>query len=309
MAKVKTHIQFLADFYNKNDNANNIEILEKYQGTKTKILCQCTICKHMWRATPSNLIQNKGCPVCFYKNKRKTHQEFIEEMEHINPNIEIHTEYYNRNTRIYCTCKICGNKWDAKAGNLLNGRGCKKCSNKHLSIIKRKSHEEFVRDLSKRNIHFNTFEILDKYVGDDDKIRCRCKKCNYIWEVTPRSLYQGHNCPNCVKSRGEECVEQYLKKHNINYESQKRFKNLRGIGNKLLSYDYYIPCCNILIEYQGKQHYQALDFFGGDDQFIIQKEHDKRKKEYAQNNGYDFIEIPYWEYDNIDRILSQKIKV
>lgn len=76
----------------------------------------------------------------------------------------------------------------------------------------------------------------------------------------------------------------------------------------MLSYDYYIPCNNTLIEYQGKQHYLPLEFFGGENQLIIQQEHDRRKREYAFSNGYEFIEIPYWEYDNIENILCNKMK-
>ena len=47
---------------------------------------------------------------------------------------------------------------------------------------------------------------------------------------------------------------------------------------------------------------------GGENQLIIQQEHDRRKREYAFSNGYEFIEIPYWEYDNIENILCNKMK-
>lgn len=308
MRNRKTHEQFLKDLFNKNENAENIEILEKYKGSQVKIKCRCKICNCEWEVTPSGLLQNTGCPDCSLKHKRTTHQQFVDKMTCISPTIKICSEYISRNSRIDCECIVCGNKWNAKAGNLLNGRGCKQCANKHLSTIKKKTHEEFVEKLRNKNIYFESFEILDKYVNDDTKLRCRCNKCNSIWEVTPRSLNQGHSCPNCLKPKGEERIEHYLKELHIDYESQKRFIDLRGTGNKLLSYDYYIPCNNTLIEYQGKQHYLPLEFFGGENQLIIQQEHDRRKREYAFSNGYEFIEIPYWEYDNIENILCNKMK-
>lgn len=308
MVKQKTHEQFLIDFYNKNDKAQNIEILDKYSGSQVKIKCKCKICNLEWYMTPSNLLQNEGCPDCFRKRKKKTHQQFIEEMACINPNIEILTEYKGRAERVDCVCKICGYRWDAKAGNLLSGKGCKKCADRNLSIIKKKTHEKFIEDLKKRNKYFDTFEILDKYINDDTKLKCCCNECGSIWYVTPRSLNQGHSCPNCNKSRGEERIDEYLNLIHIDYEPQKRFKDLKGIGNKLLSYDYYIPSYNLLIEYQGKQHYKPVDVFGGENQLLIQQEHDKRKKMYACDNNYNFLEIPYWEYDNVENILNEKLK-
>ena len=68
-----------------------------------------------------------------------------------------------------------------------------------------------------------------------------------------------------------------------------------------------MPDYNLLIEYQGQQHERAVDFFGGEEKFEIQKEIDKKKKEYAQNNHYDFLEIWYRDYDNIENILSNKL--
>ena len=34
---------------------------------------------------------------------------------------------------------------------------------------------------------------------------------------------------------------------------------------------------------------------------------DKIKKDYAEKNGYDLLVIPYWEFKNIDKILSEKL--
>lgn len=41
--------------------------------------------------------------------------------------------------------------------------------------------------------------------------------------------------------------------------------------------------------------------------FDKQKEHDKRKKEYARNNNIDLLEIWYWDFDNIEEILNKQI--
>ena len=61
---------------------------------------------------------------------------------------------------------------------------------------------------------------------------------------------------------------------------------------------------NVLCEVQGEQHQQPIEYFGGEKQFEIQKEHDKRKREYAQNNGFKFLEIWYYDFKNIEKILD-----
>ena len=87
------------------------------------------------------------------------------------------------------------------------------------------------------------------------------------------------------------------------FECQKRFKKLRGVGNLPLSYDFYITHYNALIEYQGRQHQQAIDYFGGEEYHKTQMCHDDRKRKYAKENGYNYLEIRYFDYDNIEDIL------
>ena len=62
-----------------------------------------------------------------------------------------------------------------------------------------------------------------------------------------------------------------------------------------------------LIEYQGKQHYDSLDFFGGENALKKQKKYDDLKREYCRNNNIKLIEIPYWDYNKINaEYLLQK---
>lgn len=60
---------------------------------------------------------------------------------------------------------------------------------------------------------------------------------------------------------------------------------------------------HICIEYNGEQHYQPIDFFGGEASFQKQQERDARKEIYCLENNIVLIWIPYWQYDEIDNIL------
>ena len=66
---------------------------------------------------------------------------------------------------------------------------------------------------------------------------------------------------------------------------------------------------NILIEAQGQQHITPIRQFGGEEQFQKQKEHDKRKRDYAEANGYKLLEIWYYDYDRIEEILNKELEV
>ena len=73
-----------------------------------------------------------------------------------------------------------------------------------------------------------------------------------------------------------------------------------------LSYDFYIPSANLLIEFNGEQHYYPIDYYGGEEAFKLQKKHDKMKKQYAKNNNIDLLIISYLEFKNINTILEEK---
>lgn len=65
-----------------------------------------------------------------------------------------------------------------------------------------------------------------------------------------------------------------------------------------------------MIEHNGIQHYEASEFFGGEEKFKIQKEHDKRKRDYAKKHGYKLITVKYTydTYESIEEYLDKELK-
>ncbi|WP_035764985.1 hypothetical protein [Butyrivibrio sp. NC2002] len=62
---------------------------------------------------------------------------------------------------------------------------------------------------------------------------------------------------------------------------------------KRQSLDIYIPSIKTGIEYQGIQHYQPVDFFGGEEALLQRQELDKTKKYLCDANDVRLIEWPY----------------
>lgn len=127
------------------------------------------------------------------------------------------------------------------------------------------------------------------------------KKCNF-------------RCPECQYSKGEKRIEEYLINNNftkdIDYIPQMEFDGLIGLGNGNLSYDFYLPKFNLLIEYQGEMHERFVKgIHKSKKDFERQQEHDRRKREYADENDIKLLPIWYWDFDNIEKILNKELNI
>jgi very-short-patch-repair endonuclease len=157
----------------------------------------------------------------------------------------------------------------------------------------------------------NTLNPWEISYGSNIKVWIKCQEIlnHESYDIQCNDFINSCRCPECKKSKGEIKIREFLRTYNIYYISQKEFDDLIGLGGGNLSYDFYLPKYNLLIEYQGRQHKKYNPYFHKSiEDFEKQVEHDRRKKEYALSHGYNFLEIWYWDFDNIEEILISKIK-
>lgn len=126
---------------------------------------------------------------------------------------------------------------------------------------------------------------------------CKCE-CGTVRPVTEQSLISNKttSCGCTTEPALEVFTREYLEESNMDFERQMTFEGLRGVGNGLLSYDFAVyddAGILCLIECQGKQHFAPFDFFGGEEQFEVQIEHDRRKREFARNMNIPLLEVDY----------------
>jgi hypothetical protein len=103
--------------------------------------------------------------------------------------------------------------------------------------------------------------------------------------------------------------EGWISETELFYHIRTEFSNLKVIhhgrpkwlGRQHL--DIYIEDFNIGIEYQGKQHSQSVEYFGGDTSFTKQLMLDEKKKVICEENGCELIEV-FPEY-NLKDILGK----
>ena len=70
------------------------------------------------------------------------------------------------------------------------------------------------------------------------------------------------------------------------------------------SLDIYITAVKIGVEYQGEQHYKAIDIWGGEESLEANRERDSRKKELCRRNGVKLLEWSYQRPVNEDNVIS-----
>ena len=135
----------------------------------------------------------------------------------------------------------------------------------------------------------------------------------YKWKSSIFGRVKGNGNPYLTIYKGEEYIKKYLQKNNISFNAQQKFSDLLGTGDGQLSYDFSIPDEKygyILIEYNGIQHYESVEYWGGEAAFKKQKEHDKRKRDYAKKHGYKLITIKYTydTYESVEEYLDKELK-
>jgi len=286
----------------------NMKALEPYIKGHSKIEFECQVCGHKWRAYPYAVLQGSGCPKCANRYNR-THEEFVQEMSDINDKIIIKSEFKNIKEKVLVECKVCGHEWFGTPGHLLRGIGCPNCKAIKIGKIRRLDNDTFINRLKEIN---KDITVLSEYQYANEKVKCSCNNCGHVWYATPYNLLNNHGCPRCTVSKGEKRISDFLSENNIHYESPKKYQGLNGVKGGLLSYDFYLNQYNLLIEFQGKQHASPVNFTGrgmedAKQRLIVQNEHDKRKREYAEQNGINLLEIWYYDFENIESLLREEI--
>lgn len=209
-------------------------------------------------------------------------------------------------------CKIHGEK-EITWSNFRDGAGCDECGVEKLRNTWRNKIWPKI-EYTLKNSEYELISTIEEYTNSNDYcLRCNCK-LHGEFITSWNNIREFRGCPTCNASAGERRILYYLNKNNIKYEHPKKFDGLLGVGGNPLSYDFYLPNYNLLIEYQGQQHERPWidDRVSEEDANILferQVEHDKRKRDYSKFYNYNLLEIWYYDFNNIEDILNKTLKV
>ena len=299
-------------------------VIGEYINAKTKILIDFN-CGHK----PHNIRPNaykigNGCPEC-HKGKiikamnRKSKKAELELYELVEKNKhKILGEYKGTLVPILIDFNCGHSAHKIRPRDYKKGQRCPECAKeKHIKIMKEKSKniELKLYKMAKENGHI----ILGAYKGDKTKILIDFNCGHEPHNIAPYAYKQGKGCPKCKASKGEKEVVRILKEMNINYQEQYKFEDCRSINP--LPFDFYVSELNLCIEYDGEHHYKSVVYYNkfdsehkrllaqkiAEERLRETKRRDKIKTDYCKNNGINLIRIPYWEFDNIEKILKKEL--
>lgn len=273
--------------------------LDKYINAYTRIRVKHNKCGNVYKVKPNNFLNGSRCPYCFGTFK-KTNGQFKQEIYDLVGNEYVFLDpYINDGTKLRVKHNKCGHTYKVKPNYFFSGSRCPYCA-----INAKKTDAKFKQEVYA--LVGSEYTFLDTYVNAGTKLRVKHNTCGNTYGVRPTDFFSHHTrCPYCNSPKGETIIAKILDTLNIKYEYQKTFDDLKDTQS--LSYDFYIPSQAILIEYQGIQHYQPVDHFGGKGRFELQQKHDKLKSDYAKNHHYNLIAIPYTE-DTFSKIKKYLIK-
>lgn len=252
-------------------------MIYKNNHTKVKIICP----KHgIFNQDPSHHWDGVGCPDCD-NSKKITKDDFIERANKIHGNKFTYLKviYKNTYTNIKITCEEHG-EFEQKPSVHLSGFGCSRCSGKNKLTT-----EEFIKEA--KEVHENKYDYsLVKYKRALSKVEIICFIHGKFLQ-TPNIHKSGGGCPVCKESKGEKEIRIFLNKNNIKFESQKKFDGCKNKNH--LPFDFYLSEYNICIEVNGRQHYESIDYFGGEKAFESLTKRDNLKIKYCEDNNIPLI--------------------
>lgn len=199
-----------------------------------------------------------------------------------------------------CQCD-CGNIKEIRGDHLKSG---------HTKSCGCKNQERINNILGQKFNNLTVVEMTDMRRSGGDVIwKCQCECGNFTYASASELRNNRIKSCGCLKSIGEQIINNILTQNNINFKKEYCFSDLKDIG--YLRFDFAILNKNnqieYLIEYDGNIHYNRKGAWNGKLDYNALQKHDKMKNEYCYKNNIPLIRIPYTQLNDLT-ISDLKLK-
>lgn len=266
-----------------------------YTTANDKITIICKTHNQEFQQTPQDHLRSNGiCSKCF--PKVKDIETFIQKAQEVHGKDKYDyskTVYTKGKEKVIIICKEHG-EFLQSADNHTAGYGCLKCGLieqglKSRNLI-RKTNEQFVEEAIEVHGQKYNYEYVE-YTKSYDQVIIECKFHGLFWQIAQDHL-NGRGCPLCANKTEGKLLNILKNLYNI-----KRNFKVDWCKNKLrLPFDFCLPDQKIIIELDGKQHFQKIDFFKNDPEENFKT--DKFKEKCANENGYSTIRLLQLDVSN-----------
>lgn len=294
-------------------NENKIRPTEVTHGSTLKIKWVCPQNPHhKYVAAINDRTSGKDCPYCAGRRVLKgdndlltLYPEAAAEWDYEKNGKLKPTEITAHNMRkVWWKCPN-GHSYDMEVANKIKGGiNCPICSNRRLL----KGYNDLATlypDIAKEWSDENDIPANEIIAGSGKRGVWICNQDpSHKWEATVSNrTYLKTGCPFCNTSHGEQLISSFLSNKNIDFKTEYRFEKCRS--KKALPFDFAVRKENeiYLIEYDGEQHFNEKDYFGGAEAFNLLREHDNAKNNFCADNKILLLRIPYI-YDPINDKLK-----
>ncbi len=269
-----THPQLLKEWnYEKNKN----EPREYKSGSNQKVWWRCDKGEdHVWLSSINNRTNGKNCPICsgqkvVASTQLTTTHPVIAKQWHNekNGNLKPKNHHQGSSKSIWWKCdKDKDHEWKTEIRVRTLGSNCPVCINKKivLSNCLQTTHPKLASEFHPdKNEKINTFNVG---AGSNKKVWWKCKfNSTHEWKtaITARAIYKT-GCPYCdlTPQSKEELIILFELKDIFRSITTTPFKKKHG--NKVYSFDIFIPTLNQVIEYDGRHWHK--DNQAGDEKKI-----------------------------------------
>lgn len=283
--------EIIEQFKEKHGDKYDYSLVE-YSNIDTPVEIICNTCHKTFSQSPYEHRKGASCPYCqgFYK----TEEEALKDIKRIRPEYDYSkVKYINSTTPMSIICHNHNEPFEFQLSynEIMSGkRMCSRCANKLVFT------EDFIEKATKIQGDLYDYSQVD-YQGSKIKVKIFCKKHEKYFLQTPNAHLRGSGCPICKTSKGNKYIFNVLKENEINFINEYRFEDC--IDERPLPFDFYLPDYNLVIEYDGIEHFEPVNF--GSETVTLEKafeyvhRHDKMKNEYCERNNIGIIRIGYKE--------------
>lgn len=285
--------------------------LEEYTLCRIPLLVR-HVCGHEYKVKPNNIISGKQCPNCMKikssMNRRTSHEEFEVKLKNkLGEKFTLLSKYEKATEliKVKHNSENCNYyEFETTPVNLLHRHSCPKCS--FPSRYTTEYFKEIIKDK-----YGEEFEVLSEVNNAKQSVVIRHNTCGKEINTHAHSLlYRDYECGYCIdnSSKGERRVREYLDDIGFQYIEQLRFDDCKY--KKRLSFDFALYKNDelfCLIEFDGKQHYETIEYFGGEEGLKSIQLRDSIKNKYCYDKNIRLLRIPYWEYNIIPEVIDSFI--
>lgn len=181
--------------------------------------------------------------------------------------------------------------------------GCPACAMEERRSALSMGVSEFAAKAQAVHGDFYGYDLVE-YTNNKGLVAIRCPE-HGVFMQSPDSHLRKSGCPLCTGSRMERRIAQALTRWRVDHRPQHSFPDCRRL--KPLPFDFAIlspdsGVCGV-IEHHGDQHFQVVEYFGGEEAFSERQENDATKSRYCHEQGIPLLTTTSDDDGSIESVL------